>query len=73
VGGEESRGRVGLDFWVGFQYNTGCFEGGKATEGASGVRQSQIVACGDAPVRFQETSSKLSRGAHGAENVSGVC
>lgn len=28
VGGEESRGRVGLDFRVGFQYNTGCFEDG---------------------------------------------
>lgn len=48
MGGEESRGWVGLDFRVDFQYNTWCFEDGEATEGASGVRQSQIVALGGA-------------------------
>jgi hypothetical protein len=33
VKGEESGGWVGLDFGVGFQYNTGWFEGGEVPQG----------------------------------------
>ena len=43
VGGEVSRGRVGLDFRGDFQYNTGWFEDGGPFRPPLGLDQRRVV------------------------------